>query len=84
MRKSVRYALRFLAVMAVVASLSAFFAPSTIDHSPYRSALSSWPMTSTLAQGSCTTKCGTNHTCVDSGTQQSVCVMQVTCRTIQC
>jgi len=83
MRKTVRYTLRFLVIVAVVASLSAFYAPSTNQHSPYRSALSALSVTPALA-GGCNTKCGSNHTCVDSGGVQEVCQLGVTCRNIQC
>jgi len=56
MCKSLRYAFRFLVIVAVVAALPALIGPASPANSPYLSALSNLTAGSVLASNSCPNK----------------------------
>ena len=64
MRNSVRYTLRFLLLVAVIASLSPLFAPAAPFASPYLSALDPGTITPPIAAGCNNSGCTKFGTCV--------------------
>ncbi len=79
MHKSLRYAFRFLVIVAVVAALPALLAPTSPANSPYLSALSNLTAGSVLASNTCPNKVcasfggpcvkATGYICADGGGQ---------------
>jgi hypothetical protein len=66
MRKSLRFALRILVIVAVVAALPTLLAPSASTHSPYASALSNLVSSPVYANGCPDKGCDQGISCVSA------------------
>lgn len=86
MRRPLRMALRFMAIVAALTLIAAIFAPSRPDSSPYVSAFADLTVGSALAQTTCHKRvCNRGGTKCNKVTRLQNCVLGVgTCTNVDC